>query len=93
MDIYFAYSPDLDVYIVNVHPSKEYNVPIDYDEVQNRVNDIQFLDRNSHYDEKMTYLVTEYQELEDISKAYDDLIHNLKVLLTTHFNNSHEGCK
>ena len=54
--------PDLDVYIVNVHPSK-YGGPKlrdDLDGVTERANDILYSDRNSHYDEKMTHLIKDY---------------------------------
>ena len=54
--------PDLDVYIVNVHPSKIdiHILPEDYDGVKDRKNDIIFGDRTSHYDEKMAHLITDY---------------------------------
>ena len=71
--------PDLDVYIVNVHPSKKDIIPTDYDGVNDRVNDIMFSDRNSRYDEMVTYLVTDYNELEDISKDFTELIYKLKA--------------
>lgn len=33
--------PDLDVYIINVHPSKQYTVPAeDHDAIKDRINDI-----------------------------------------------------
>lgn len=54
--------PDLDVYIINVHPSKmDINIiPEDHDGVRDRSNDIIFGDRTSYFDEKMTYLITDY---------------------------------
>ena len=57
--------PDLDVYIVNVHPSKQYPVPTDLDGVKDRINDITFFDRNSRYDEMVAYLITYYTDLVD----------------------------
>jgi predicted acylesterase/phospholipase RssA len=57
--------PDLDVYIVNVHPSKIdiNNLPEDHDRVKDRNNDILYGDRASHYDEKMAHLITDYARL------------------------------
>jgi hypothetical protein len=54
--------PDLDVYIINVHPRKiDINtIPEDHDGVQDRNNDIIFGDRTSYYDEKMMYLIKDY---------------------------------
>jgi len=69
--------PDLDVYIVNVHPSKQDKVPTDLDGVKDRINDITFMDRNSHYDETVADLVTDYT----------DLIDRLKVLAKSYFEN------
>jgi predicted acylesterase/phospholipase RssA len=56
--------PDLDVYIVNVHPSKiDINmIPQDRDGVKDRQNDIIFGDRTSHYDEKIAHLMTDYSD-------------------------------
>ena len=39
-----------------------------------------FLDRNSHYDEMVAYLATDYNELADISKDFTELIDKLKDL-------------
>jgi NTE family protein len=72
--------PDLDVYIVNVHPSKQDKVPTDLDEVKDRINDITFMDRNSHYDETVADLVTDYT----------DLIDRLKVLAKSYFQNKYK---
>jgi NTE family protein len=69
--------PDLDVYIINVHPSKQDTIPDDHDAVKDRVNDIIQSDRNSHYDEMVTDLVTDYT----------DLIDKLKELAKSHFKN------
>jgi NTE family protein len=72
--------PDLDVYIVNVHPSKQDKVPTDLDGVKDRINDITFMDRNSHYDETVADLVTDYA----------DLIDRLKVLAKSYFENKYK---
>src|SRR5215216_1133009 len=69
--------PDLDVYIVNVHPSKQDKVPTDLDGVKDRINDITFMDRDSHYDEMVADLVTDYT----------DLIDRLKELAKSYFEN------
>jgi NTE family protein len=55
--------PDLEVYLVNLHPSKIDSPipPMDHDGVKGRQNDITFCDRNSHYDESMAMLVSDYK--------------------------------
>lgn len=73
--------PDLDVYIINVHPSKQDEVPTDLDGVRDRINDITFSGRNSHYDEMVADLVTDYTELID----------RLKELAKSHFTNRDES--
>jgi NTE family protein len=54
--------PDLDVYIVNVHPSKiDISIlPEDQDGVKDRNNDIIYGDRTSRYAEKMAHSITDY---------------------------------
>jgi hypothetical protein len=77
--------PDLDVYIINVHPSKQYTVPTeDRDSVKDRINDIIYSDRNSHYDEMVADLVTDFK---DLLTDHTELIDNLKVLAKMHFQN------
>lgn len=74
--------PDLDIYIINVHPSKQYTVPAeDRDSVKDRINDITYSDRNSHYDEMVA----------DLATAYTELIYNLKELAKRHFKNKHQS--
>jgi NTE family protein len=73
--------PDLEVYIVNVHPSKQDEVPTDLDGIKDRINDITFSDRNSHYEEMVADLVTDYT----------DLIDKLKELAKNHFENKDES--
>ncbi|MGA9168992.1 MAG: patatin-like phospholipase family protein, partial [Nitrososphaeraceae archaeon] len=56
--------PDLEVYVLNVHPSKGETIPDDdHDGVKDRINDIIFFDRNSHYDENVTDMATDYTVL------------------------------
>ena len=57
--------PDLDVFIVNIHPHKIDidDIPCDYDGIKDRHNDILFGDRSSHYDEKMANLVGNYSNM------------------------------
>jgi len=54
--------PELDVYIVNVHPSKiDFDkIPMDHNGAKDRQNDIIYADRNSRYDENMTRLIGDY---------------------------------
>jgi NTE family protein len=72
--------PDLDVYIVNVHPSRQDEVPTDLDGVKDRINDITFMDRNSHHDETVA----------DLVRDYTDLIDRLKVLAKSYFENKYK---
>ncbi len=69
--------PDLDVYIVNVHPSKRNIIPNDHDGVNDRFNDITYSDRNSGYDEMVTDIVTDYNDLEETLLGAIQLIHKL----------------
>jgi NTE family protein len=80
--------PDLDVYIINVHPAKQDNVPTDLDGVKDRINDISFMDRNSHYDEMVADLVTDYKEF---VTDYKELIDKLKELVKEHFKNKDQS--
>ncbi len=63
--------PDLEVYIVNLHPSKIDSPipPMDHDGVKGRLNDITFCDRNSCYDESIATLVSDYKTF--ISRTMD----------------------
>jgi NTE family protein len=54
--------PDLEVYVVNVWPSVEKNVPIDHDGVVDRKNDITHSDQ-TEYDQKVALLVSDYYNL------------------------------
>ena len=82
--------PDLDVYIVNVHPSKIDIIPTDYDGVNDRVTDITYSDRNSGYDEMVTDVATDYNELENTLNDSIGIIHKLKAL-KNHIVNTSEG--
>jgi NTE family protein len=81
--------PDLDVYIINVHPSKQDKVPIDLDGVKDRINDLTFMDRNSHYDEMVANLVTDYTDLIDrlkeIAKSYFENIGTKDITFQNEF--------
>lgn len=57
-----AQVPDLEVYIINVWPSREDIVPSDYDGVKDRKNDIGHADK-TEYDQKVAALVSDYIEL------------------------------
>ena len=54
--------PNLDVYIANIWPSKEDEVPTDHDLIMDRKNDIGNHDKTI-YDEKTSELVTDYIDL------------------------------
>jgi NTE family protein len=55
-------APDLEVYIVNLYPSIEKEVPVDADAIQDREIDIKFHDRTK-YDVKVAEMTTDYLEL------------------------------
>ena len=67
--------PELEVYIVNVHPSKVDcdKIPKDHDGVKDRQNDITYGDRTSRYDENITHLITDYTnfvtEMKELAKT------------------------
>lgn len=54
--------PDLEVYIVNLHPSLVTNIPRDKDLIDDREHDILFHDR-TNFDEHLGYLVSDYVDL------------------------------
>jgi len=54
--------PTLGVCVVNVHPTRQSDVPTDHDGVVNRNNDITFADR-SHKEEEALLLVSDYVDL------------------------------
>jgi NTE family protein len=54
--------PDLEVYIVNLHPSVVTNIPRDKDLIDDREHDILFHD-STNFDEHIAYLVSDYVDL------------------------------
>jgi predicted acylesterase/phospholipase RssA len=69
--------PDLEVYLINNHPSQGSVIQdYDYDAVKDRVNDIQFHDRNSRYDENIANMNTDFFAIIDatvqLAKTYID---------------------
>jgi predicted acylesterase/phospholipase RssA len=69
--------PELDVYIVNVHPSKidVGKIPMDHNGAKDRQNDIIYADRNSCYDENMTYLIGDYANfVTEMKDLFEDAI-------------------
>jgi NTE family protein len=86
--------PDLEVYLVNLHPSKIETIPLDHDGVLARKNDIIFGDRTSRYDEAMAHLISDYKnfglQLKDfveraISKSNNSQLQmELQNILNTH---------
>jgi NTE family protein len=82
--------PRLGIYIVNLHPKKQAEIPTDRDGVINRNNDIIFSDRISH-EEDMLLLVSDYIEmvraLMKVAGEHgvnDDIIHTLLNQKTTY---------
>jgi NTE family protein len=56
--------PDLEVYLINVHPSRgTYIQDDDLDGTKDRINDITYFDRNSHYDENVANQASDYVEI------------------------------
>jgi NTE family protein len=72
--------PDLDVYIINVHPSEKDAIPTDLDGLKDRINDITLGDRDSRYDQMVGDLVTDYTQFID----------KLKELASSHFLNENQ---
>jgi NTE family protein len=64
--------PSLAVCVVNVHPSKQAQIPTDHDGVVNRNNDITFSDR-SQREEEVLLLISDYLDLvRDLIKTAKD---------------------
>ena len=67
--------PDLEIFIVNLHPSKIEGLipPMDHDGVKGRLNDITFCDRSSHHDESIAHLISNYKDfvtrMKDLAKT------------------------
>lgn len=66
--------PDLEVYIINVNPSKIdiHMLPDDHDGVKDRSSDILYGDRTSHYDENMAHLIADYAKFGTQMKSLAD---------------------
>jgi NTE family protein len=54
--------PDLEVYIVNLHPSVLEHIPTDKNSINDREQDILFQDR-TNFDEYIAYIVSDYVDL------------------------------
>ncbi|MDH3656558.1 MAG: patatin-like phospholipase family protein [Nitrosopumilus sp.] len=54
--------PDLEVYIIDIWPKKEKEVPLDHDGTLDRLNDLTYQDK-THFDEKVAHRVTDYISL------------------------------
>lgn len=54
--------PDLEVYIANLWPSEEHDIPQDHDLVVDRKNDLLYHDKTK-YDEKVAEFITDYIDL------------------------------
>jgi len=65
--------PELEVYVVNLHPPKHQDLPTDHDGVLDRRNDMIFGDRTSHFDQRQQFLVTDLQDfatqMKDLSEV------------------------
>lgn len=56
------------MYIINVHPPRGDTIQEDdYDAVKDRIKDIMYSDRNSHYDENLVYAVIDYIKIIDLN--------------------------
>jgi len=70
--------PDLEVYIINDHPPKGTCInDDDLDGTKDRINDITYSDRNSHYDENVANQATDYIEI----------INGMRNVARRHFSN------
>jgi NTE family protein len=54
--------PELEIYIINVWPSREQGAPRDHDGIKDRRNDILYADK-TEYDQRTPMIVTDYIEL------------------------------
>jgi len=69
--------PDLKVYIIDLWPSKENNIPMDHDDANDRKNDITYQDRTD-YDQKVAVFVSDYIDL--IRQVGDIAISSINAL-------------
>jgi NTE family protein len=58
----FTRAPELEVYIVNLHPLAPKDIPQDKDLIDDRESDIVFHDRTT-YDEYVAYVMTDYMDM------------------------------
>jgi NTE family protein len=58
----FTQAPELEVYIVNLHPLAPKDIPQDKDLIDDRESDILFHDRTT-YDEYVAYVMTDYMNM------------------------------
>jgi len=58
----FTWAPELEVYIVNLHPLAPKDIPQDKDLIDDRESDILFHDRTT-YDEYVAYVMTDYMDM------------------------------
>jgi predicted acylesterase/phospholipase RssA len=96
--------PDLDVYIVDVWPTKQNNIPVDHDGVVDRNFELLLSDKTA-YDEKVADIVSDYinfvSELRDLAvEAIDgignankkkDLLNKLDSIYKTKAKTSHRS--
>jgi NTE family protein len=69
--------PDLEVYVVNVWPTKEEDIQLDHDGVKDRRNDILYSDK-TEYDQKAAMFVSDYIHLiKQISDVADEAISSI----------------
>jgi len=81
--------PNLEVYIVNVHPSKGDINPIIYDDVKNRENNIVYGDRSSGHDQKVAMIMMDYVNI--INDLKDLALKHLKEDERKAFEREFEG--
>jgi NTE family protein len=101
--------PELDVYIVNLHPSKiDFDkIPMDHNGIKDRQNDITYGDKYSYYDENITRLIDDYSNFvikmkELLGEAFskvanerdkDVLKRKLKNILVTKISSKNKKCE
>ncbi|MDQ3867927.1 MAG: patatin-like phospholipase family protein [Thermoproteota archaeon] len=73
--------PDMDVYIINLYPSIENELPMDADTIQDREIDIKFHDR-TRYDVRLAEIATDYvefiEQLESLALKHSEEDENFK---------------
>ncbi len=88
--------PDLDVYIVDVWPTKETEIPLDHDSVVDRYYDL-LLNDKTDYDEKVVNIVSDYiglvTDLINLAKNNNIPEKEIKKVLSTPAKSSHRSGK